>query len=49
MKAAGATHLPRIVKIAIGTVMVGGALLTVSIVRERWHLSQRERYQSEAE
>jgi hypothetical protein len=37
-----AADLPLTVRMAIGTVMVGGVLLIVSILRERWHLSRRE-------
>ena len=43
------SDLPLFVKIAIGIVMVGGALLIVSIVRERWLLSRRDPYSREVE
>jgi ferric-dicitrate binding protein FerR (iron transport regulator) len=44
-----ASDLPLYVKGAIGAVMVGGALLIVSILRERWHLSRRDPYSREVE
>jgi ferric-dicitrate binding protein FerR (iron transport regulator) len=44
-----ASDLPLYVKGAIGAVMVGGALLVVSILRERWHLSRRDPYSREVE
>jgi anti-sigma factor RsiW len=43
------SDLPLFVKIALASVMVGGALLLVSIVRERWHLSKRDPYSREVE
>lgn len=44
-----ASDLPLFVKIAIGSVMVGGALLIVSILRERWHMSKHDPYSREVE
>ena len=44
-----ASDLPLFVKIAMGAVMVGGALLLVSILRERWHLSKHDPYSREVE
>jgi ferric-dicitrate binding protein FerR (iron transport regulator) len=44
-----ASGLPLFVKIASGAVTVGGALLIVSILRERWHLSRRDPYSREVE
>lgn len=44
-----ASDLPLFVKIAIGAVMVGGALLLVSVLRERWSLSKHDPYSREVE
>ena len=44
-----ASDLPVLVKIALGAVMVGAALLVVSVVRERWVLSRRDPYSKEVE
>ena len=43
------SDLPLFVKIAIGTVMIGAALLIVSILRERRFLSRRDPYSREVE
>ena len=42
-----ASDLPVFVKLAIGTVMVGVALLIVSVLRERLFLSRRDPYSKE--
>lgn len=39
-----ASDLPPLVKFASGALMVGGALLLVSVCRERWTLSRRDPY-----
>ena len=44
-----ASDLPLFVKIALGSVMVGAALLLVSVLRERWVLSRRDPYSKEVE
>jgi ferric-dicitrate binding protein FerR (iron transport regulator) len=44
-----ASDLPLFVKVAIGSVTVGVALLIVSILRERWHLSRHDPYSKEVE
>lgn len=44
-----ASDLPLFVKIAMGSVMVGAALLIVSILRERWQLSKHDPYSKEVE
>jgi hypothetical protein len=44
-----ASDLPFFVKVAMGSVMVGAALLIVSILRERWHLSKQDPYSREVE
>ncbi len=42
-----ATDLPLVIKAASGAVMVGFALLIVSILRERWFLHRRDPYSKE--
>ena len=44
-----ASDLPLFVKIALGSVMSGAALLLVSVLRERWVLSRRDPYSREVE
>jgi ferric-dicitrate binding protein FerR (iron transport regulator) len=44
-----ASDLPLFVKISLGSVMVGAALLLVSVLRERWVLSRRDPYSKEVE
>jgi ferric-dicitrate binding protein FerR (iron transport regulator) len=44
-----ASDLPLFVKFAMGSVMVGAALLIVSILRERWQLSKHDPYSKEVE
>ena len=44
-----ASDLPLFVKVAIGAVLVGGALLLVSVVRERWFLWRQDPYSREVE
>jgi len=44
-----ASDLPLFVKVALGTVMVGAALLIVSVFRERWTLWRRDPYSKEVE
>lgn len=39
-----AAELPPLIKLASGALMVGGALLLVSVIRERWTLSRRDPY-----
>jgi anti-sigma factor RsiW len=43
------SDLPVFVKMAMGSVMVGAALLIVSILRERWQLSKHDPYSKEVE
>jgi ferric-dicitrate binding protein FerR (iron transport regulator) len=43
------SDLPLFVKLAMGAVMVGAALLIVSILRERWYLSKHDAYSREVE
>jgi ferric-dicitrate binding protein FerR (iron transport regulator) len=42
-----ARDLPIVVKVASAALMVGAALLLLSIVRERWHLRHRDPYSKE--
>lgn len=44
-----ASDLPLFVKVALGSVLVGVALLLVSIVRERWSLSRGDPYSKEVQ
>ncbi|MBI4263093.1 MAG: hypothetical protein HY657_01845 [Acidobacteria bacterium] len=44
-----ASDLPLFVKVAMGSLMVGAALLIVSILRERWHLWTHDPYSREVE
>jgi len=44
-----ASDLPPVVKIAMGLLMIGAALLIVSIVRERWALWKQDPYSREVE
>lgn len=44
-----ASDLPLFVKIALGGVTIGAALLVVSLVRERWFLARRDPYSREVE
>jgi ferric-dicitrate binding protein FerR (iron transport regulator) len=42
-----ASEVPLLIKLATGALMVGGALLLVSVLRERWVLSRRDPYSKE--
>jgi anti-sigma factor RsiW len=44
-----ASDLPLFVKVALGAVLVGAALLLVSVVRERWFLWRQDPYSREVE
>jgi anti-sigma factor RsiW len=42
-----ATDVPVVIQVASGAIFVGGALLIVSVLRERWVLSRRDPYSKE--